>query len=213
MRRCWRSFRKMAEMIHLPRSTFERLKMYRKVLEATKKPYISSDEIARFLEINPDLVRKDFSYLKCQGKPRVGYDVEELRKELDDLFGVNNTTNMIIVGANDLARALLSLDFSKAGVKVVAVFDTEKENVGKFIGEFAVRELDVLERVIRRFDAEIAALCVSKDRAQATARFLIEKGIKAVWNFTGVHLELPSNVIVVDEDLTKSLLTIKHLLK
>jgi hypothetical protein len=119
----------MAEMIHLPRSTFERLKMYRKVLEATKKPYISSDEIARFLEINPDLVRKDFSYLKCQGKPRVGYDVEELRKELDDLFGVNNTTNMIIVGANDLARALLSLDFSKAGVKVVAVFDTEKEKV------------------------------------------------------------------------------------
>ncbi|ACM23242.1 redox-sensing transcriptional repressor Rex [Thermotoga neapolitana] len=203
----------MGEMIHLPRATFERLKMYRKALESVKKPFISSDEIAKFLEINPELVRKDLSYLKCQGKPRVGYDVEELRKELNDLFGVNSTTNMIIVGANDLARALVNQDFSKVGVKIVAVLDIESENVGKFIGEFSVREMDVLERVMRRFNVEIAALCISRDKAQATAEILIKNGIKAIWNFTGVHLELPSNVIVVDEDLTKSLLTIKHLLK
>ncbi|PLV55706.1 redox-sensing transcriptional repressor Rex [Thermotoga sp. SG1] len=203
----------MGEMIHLPRATFERLKMYRKVLESVKKPFISSDEIAKFLEINPELVRKDLSYLKCQGKPRVGYDVEELRKELNDLFGVNNTTNMIIVGANDLARALVNQDFSKVGVKVVAVLDVESGNVGKFIGEFAVREMDVLERVIKRFNVEIAALCVSKEKAKNTATLLVEKGIKAIWNFTGVHLDLPSYVTVVDEDLTRSLLTIKHLLK
>ncbi|PLV60161.1 hypothetical protein AS005_02405 [Thermotoga sp. KOL6] len=59
--------------------------------------------------------------MKCQGKPRVGYDVEELRKELNEIFGINTFTSMIIVGANELVRALLTLDFSQVGVKVVVL--------------------------------------------------------------------------------------------
>ena len=203
----------MSEMIHFPRSTFERLKLYRKALTLVEKEFISSDELARMLEINPELVRKDLSYLKCQGKPRVGYNVEELRSELNELFGVNDTTNMIVVGTDDLAKALVSYDFKSVGVKVVAVFDVGGESIGKFIGEFAVREMDVLERVVRRFNVEIAALCVSREKAQSTAEELIKKEIRAIWNFTGARLALPSSIIVVDEDLTKSLLTIKHLLK
>lgn len=200
-------------MIYLPKATLERLKMYKKVLESVEKEYISSEEIAQILAINPELVRKDLSYLKTHGKPKMGYLVSELKKELDDLFGVNDFTPMIVVGANFLGKALATYkSFERAGVKVVAILDTDERNVGERVGDLVVREIGALERVVRRFKVEICALCVSPDAAQETAQKLIELGVKVIWNFTGVRLSVPEDVLVVDEDFSTRVLDMKRYL-
>ncbi|MBC7122308.1 MAG: redox-sensing transcriptional repressor Rex, partial [Pseudothermotoga sp.] len=62
----------------LPKPTFERLKLYHRLLLDVEEEYISSETIARLLKIQPEQVRKDLSYLKTTGKPKVGYKVEEL---------------------------------------------------------------------------------------------------------------------------------------
>ncbi len=200
-------------MIYLPKATLERLKMYKKVLESVRKEYISSEEIAQILAINPELVRKDLSYLKTHGKPKMGYLVSELKKELNDLFGVNDFTSMVVVGANFLGKALATYKpFERAGVKVVAILDTDERNVGERVGDLVVREIGALERVVRRFKVEICGLCVSPDVAQETAQKLIELGVKVIWNFTGVRLSVPEDVLVVDEDFSTRVLDMKRYL-
>lgn len=89
----------------IPKPTLDRLKLYHRLLNETDQRYISSEEIAQRVGTNAEQVRKDLTYLKTMGKPKVGYDVETLRQELEELFGVKKTTKVILVGAGHLGSA------------------------------------------------------------------------------------------------------------
>ena len=52
---------------------------------------------------------------------------------------------------------------------------------------------------------ELAILTVPHDQAQATAEKLAQLGVKAIWNFSTVHLNLNDAVIVENVDLAQSL--------
>ncbi|MCS7175305.1 redox-sensing transcriptional repressor Rex [Pseudothermotoga sp.] len=197
----------------LPKPTFERLKLYHRLLLDVDEEYISSESIARILKVQPEQVRKDLSYLKTVGKPKVGYRVDELKKELDELFGVRKETNVIIVGAGRLGTALANYPgFERYGIEIVGIFDNDPQKIGQFVSELVVLPLKDLKRVVKRFNVEIGVICVPKESAQEVANLLVACGIRGIWNFAPVNLEVPSDVLVVNEDITQSLLTLKHLL-
>lgn len=201
------------EFIMLPKPTFERLKLYHRLLLDVDEEYISSESIARILKVQPEQVRKDLSYLKTVGKPKVGYRVDELKKELDELFGVKKETNVIIVGAGRLGTALANYPgFERYGIEIVGIFDNDPRKIGQFVSELVVLPLKDLKRVVKRFNVEIGVICVPKESAQEVANLLVACGIRGIWNFAPVNLEVPSDVLVVNEDITQSLLTLKHLL-
>jgi len=197
----------------LPKPTFERLKLYHRLLLDVEGEYVSSETIAKLLRIQPEQVRKDLSYLKTMGKPKVGYKVEELKKELDELFGIKRETAVVIVGAGRLGSALANYQgFAKYGIEIVAIFDKDPEKIGQFVSDLMVLPLKDLNRVVRRFNVEIGVICVPKESAQEVANLLVACGIKGIWNFAPIELEVPEDVLVVNEDITQSLLTLKHLL-
>lgn len=197
----------------LPKPTFERLKLYHRLLLDVEGEYVSSGTIAKLLGIQPEQVRKDLSYLKTMGKPKVGYKVEELKKELDELFGIKRKTAVVIVGAGQLGSALANYQgFAKFGIEIVAIFDNDPEKIGQFVSNLMVLPLKDLNRVVRRFNVEIGVICVPKESAQEVANLLVACGIKGIWNFAPIELEVPEDVLVVNEDITQSLLTLKHLL-
>jgi redox-sensing transcriptional repressor len=197
----------------LPKPTFERLKLYHRLLLDVEEEYVSSGTIAKLLGIQPEQVRKDLSYLKTMGKPKVGYKVEELKKELDELFGIKRKTAVVIVGAGQLGSALANYQgFAKFGIEIVAIFDNDPEKIGQFVSNLMVLPLKDLNRVVRRFNVEIGVICVPKESAQEVANLLVACGIKGIWNFAPIELEVPEDVLVVNEDITQSLLTLKHLL-
>jgi redox-sensing transcriptional repressor len=197
----------------LPKPTFERLKLYHRLLLDVEGEYVSSETIAKLLRIQPEQVRKDLSYLKTMGKPKVGYKVEELKKELDELFGIERETAVVIVGAGRLGSALANYQgFAKFGIEIVAIFDNDPEKIGQFVSNLMVLPLKDLNRVVRRFNVEIGVICVPKESAQEVANLLVACGIKGIWNFAPIELEVPEDVLVVNEDITQSLLTLKHLL-
>ncbi|MEN3008066.1 redox-sensing transcriptional repressor Rex [Pseudothermotoga sp.] len=201
------------EFIMLPKPTFERLKLYHRLLLDVDEEYISSESIAKILKVQPEQVRKDLSYLKTVGKPKVGYRVEELKKELDELFGVKKETNVIIVGAGRLGTALANYPgFERYGIEIVGIFDNDPRKIGQFVSKLVVLPLKDLKRVVKRFNVEIGVICVPKESAQEVANLLVACGIRGIWNFAPVNLEVPSDVLVVNEDITQSLLTLKHLL-
>lgn len=69
-----------------------------------------------------------------------------------------------------------------------------------------------IPRVIRRFKVRTAAICVPEESAQQVADLLVAYGIKAIWNFSTRILDVPNDVIVQNEDITRGLLSIKHML-
>lgn len=197
----------------LPRPTFERLKLYHRLLLDVKEEYISSETMARMLKLQPEQVRKDLSYLRTTGKPRLGYKVEELKKELDELFAVKRETAVVIVGAGRLGSALANYrGFARYGIEIVAIFDNDPQKIGQFVSDLVVLPLKDLKRVVKRFNVEIGVICVPEKSAQEVANLLVACGIKGIWNFAPVQLEVPEDVVVVNEDITQSLLTLKHLL-
>lgn len=196
-----------------PKPTLERLKLYYALLLTENKDYISSDEIAKRLKITPEQVRKDISHLNITGKPKVGYHIPSLLGELSELFGISVTDNIIIVGAGGLGSALARYKgFEKIGVKVVAIFDNDSEKIGTFVGELMVLPLSDLQRVVKRFKVRIAAICVPEESAQEVTDLLVEKGIKAIWNFAPAILHVPSGILLENEDITRGILSIKHML-
>ena len=52
----------------------------------------------------------------------------------------------------------------------------------------------------------IGIITVPKEEAQNVCDMMIKAGIKAIWNFAPIKLNVPSNVVVKDEDLSGSLL-------
>ncbi|SHH47075.1 redox-sensing transcriptional repressor Rex [Thermosipho atlanticus] len=197
-----------------PKPTLERLKLYLALLLQEEKEYISSDEIAKKLKITPEQVRKDISYLNFVGKPKVGYHIPSLLNELNELFGVDVTDNVIVVGAGGLGTAIAKYKgFKRIGIDIVAIFDNDEDKIGTFVSELVVLPLSELQRVIKRFKVKIAALCVPKESAQEAADLLVKSGIKAIWNFAPAILHVPPGILVENEDITRGILSIKHMLE
>lgn len=202
------------EPIVIPKPTLDRLKLYHRLLNEVEQKHISSEEIAQRTGTTAEQVRKDLTFLRTMGKPKVGYDVETLRQELEELFGVKKTTKVILVGAGHLGSALVNYPgFENYGMEIVAVFDNDPKKIGSFIGELSVLPMKDIGRVVKRFNVEIGIICVPKESAQEVAEILVSKGIKGIWNFAPTRLVVPDDVFVVDEDMTQSLLTLKHFLE
>ncbi len=197
-----------------PKATLERLKLYHRLLSEESKEYVSSEEIGEKLNIPPEQVRKDLSYLEYKGKPKVGYHVKSLLEELNRLFGIDKKVKVIIIGAGNLGSALANYPgFANYNIEIVGIFDKDQEKIGKKVGDLVILSLDFLERVIKRFNVEIGVICVPKESAQEVADLLVKNGIKAIWNFAPTFIKVPNEVIVRNEDISLGLLTLKHMLE
>ena len=58
----------------------------------------------------------------------------------------------------------------------------------------------------------IVALAVPKNQALEVADLVIEKGVRAIWNFAHVDIEVPEGVVVQNVHLLDSLMEISYAL-
>src|SRR5205085_2438899 len=87
---------------------------------------ISSDALAKTTGVKSTQLRKDLAYLGHIGKRGLGYQVDDLTKQLTTFLGTNRFQPVIIVGVGNLGTALLSYDgFEKAGFEIIAAFDAD----------------------------------------------------------------------------------------
>lgn len=189
---------------------YHRLPSYLKALRYMKKEgteYVSSNILADIVRENASVVKKDLSYaITSVGKPKVGYSVKQLIADIESFLGYNNSKEAIIVGVGKLGQALMSYSgFEKYGMKVIAGFDIDNEIIGKEINKKVVMSIDKLESAIKKLNIKIAVLCTPQEQAQKMADVLVKAGIKAIWNFIPVHLDVPEDVMVKNEDLAANL--------
>ena len=103
--------------------------------------------------------------------------------------------------------------FRLAGFETIAVFDANPKMIGLKIRDFEIMDSDNVEEFVRENNVDIAIVCIPKNGAQLVADKLVRAGIKGIWNFAPIDLEVPSNIIVENVNLTESLFTLSYLMK
>ena len=140
------------------------------------------------------------------GKPKMGYVTKEIIADLEGFLGYNNTHDAILVGVGGLGKAFLGYGgFENYGLNIVAAFDNNERLVNTKINGKPVYDVGKLQSIVARFNIQIGIITVPSYAAQEVADRMVAAGIKAIWNFASVHLNIPSNVALKNEDLASSL--------
>lgn len=202
----------------IPEPTLRRLPVYyqylKKLHSEGKTDFISATQIGNALNIIPIQVRKDLEITEVKGRPKLGYSITELIKRIEDFLGWNNVTDAFLVGAGNLGSALLGYNgFKEYGLNIIAGFDDDENKVGKEIGGKMIFHVEKLPEMVKRMGIKIGILTVPAAYAQDVANTMIKAGIRAIWNFTHVKLNVPPNVIVQHENLAASLVVLSKRLE
>ena len=84
--------------------------------------------------------------------------------------------------------------------------------VGQAEGAKPILPLSELETMCSKQKIYIGIITVPAAHAQEVCNLLISNGIKAIWNFAPVHLDVPQGILVQNENMATSLAVLsKHL--
>ena len=62
-----------------------------------------------------------------------------------------------------------------------------------------------MKELVRNANIHIGIITVPKEFAQEVCDQMIESGIEAIWNFAPIHLDVPANILVQNENMATSL--------
>ncbi len=172
---------------------------------------ISSQELSELMKVTASQIRQDFNNFGGFGQQGYGYNVEYLYREIGKILGLDKKHNFIIVGAGNLGRALGNyMNFERRGFIFKGMFDKNPELVGNDVRGIKVMPLEELEGFVKENDIEIAVLTIPKTSAVEVADKLAQNGIRAIWNFAHVDLNMPEGIQVENVHLSDSLMKLSY---
>lgn len=174
---------------------------------------ISSNDLSEKMSVTASQIRQDLNNFGGFGQQGYGYNVQYLYDEIATILGLDEVHNMIIVGAGNLGQALANyVNFEKRGFKLVGLFDQKTELAGKKIRDIEIRPMTELADFLKITKVEIAALTVPKEVVEDVADMLVENGIRALWNFAHIdlNLRLPKHIMVENVHLSESLMKLSY---
>lgn len=193
----------------IPLPTIKRIPVYVSVLEKwlkEGKETVSTTDFAAALTLKPVQVRKDLAFAGAEGKPRIGYQTEELLNTLHRFVGWNNLSEAVLVGAGALGTAILGYKgFDRFGLKIKAAFDIDESKCGATVHDKPVYPIRDLKQYVKKNGIIMGILTVSENGAQPAADALVEAGIQGIWNFSPAQIDVPDSIFVQQEDLAAGL--------
>ncbi len=178
---------------------------YLKSLPDGTATYISATALANALGMGEVQVRKDLAMVSDGGRPKIGYLRESLIEDISQFLGYDNTTDAILIGAGKLGQALLGyIGFEAYGLNILAAFDA-KPTVDRTDDGKPILHIDKLESFCKANNVLMGIITVPAQFAQQVCDKLIGCGIKAIWNFAPVHLDVPEHILVQNENMATSL--------
>lgn len=196
------------ERKEISKSVLKRLPTYLNYLNSLPKDaatYISATTLANALGMGEVQVRKDLAQVSDGGRPKIGYLREHLIEDISQFLGYDNTTDAILVGAGKLGQALLGYSgFDAYGLNILAAFDANITKPKEVDGKPLLPMSD-LKDFCRENKILMGIITVPAASAQQVCNKMIDCGIKAIWTFAPVHLDVPENILVQNENMATSL--------
>ncbi len=172
---------------------------------------ISSKELSEQLQMTASQIRQDLNHFGGFGQQGYGYNVKNLYQEIGKILGVEESHNMIIVGAGNLGQALANYSsFAKRNFHVIGIFDVNPKLFGMTIRGVSIQDIDCLQQFLTEHTVDVAALTVPWHAAPELAADLVKWGAKSIWNFAPVDLKLPPDVLVENVQLLDSLMRLSY---
>ena len=168
-------------------------------LKAAGVDRISSGELGRQMSLTSSQIRQDLNCFGGFGQQGYGYNVTGLRGEIASILGMNRDFSVILVGVGNIGRAMIeNFCFEQYGFHMLAAYDVRPEVVGTDISGIRIHDISELPEIFKTSKVDMAVLSVPKLIANKVARELIDHGVRAIWNFTNVELDVSEDEAIVE---------------
>lgn len=171
---------------------------------------ISSRELSLRMKVTASQIRQDLNNFGGFGQQGYGYNVEYLHDEIGKILGLDSIHHMIIIGAGNLGQALANYNFDRIGFKIVGIFDANPRLKGISVRGVEIQMMDELDDFLNTHQVQVATLTVPKRFARDIGKQLEAHGIRAIWNFSPIDLNLSDEVCVKNVHLNESLMTLSY---
>lgn len=172
---------------------------------------VSSHDLSRIMHLTASQIRQDLNHFGGFGQQGYGYNVENLYDEIGKILGLDKEHNLIIIGAGNLGQALANyMNFERRGFIFRGIFDNNPAVVGTKVRDIEVRPMENVKAFVKKNNIDIAVLTVPKSCAASIAEQLVSYGIKAIWNFAHVDLNVPEEIQVENVHLLDSLMKLSY---
>jgi redox-sensing transcriptional repressor len=200
----------MTKESKIPNPTIERLALYSRPLEAFVKSgtlIVSSEKLADLCGVNPAQVRKDLAYFGEFGVHGVGYEVQELLREIKRILAIDKKWALCIVGMGNLGMSLVENDnFRKRGYLFVAAFDLDSRRAGRRLPcGLTIQPARKIPEQVRELGIDLGIITTSSREAQRAAELLFKAKLKGILNFSTAQIRTPECCIVENVDLSVKL--------
>ncbi len=198
----------------IPMVVIKRLPVYQRYLSELQKKEverISSGELAAKIGITASQLRHDLSCFGNFGQQGYGYKVDDLLFEVNKILGLDHNIYMVLIGAGNLGRAVLSYpNFLSRGFIFKAAFDQKQPPVNLNIEGILVQPVRELESYLKEQLIDIGVITTPAANAQEIADILVAGGVRGIWNFAPISLKTPENVVVEHVHISESLLVLSY---
>lgn len=198
----------------IPNATIRRLSLYFRTLDALENcgmKMVSSQELGAFEGISGNQIRRDLSYFGSFGKRGTGYDVFALKAQIARILGLDRSWNIILIGSVQFGTVLKnSAILKKKNLTISKLFDNTPKLVGKKIDGITVSHTDNLEEEIDIRTDDLAIIAVRPLEVQDLINRLAKIGLKGVLYFASRSVDVPDDMVVLNEDVSLELGTITY---
>ena len=173
---------------------------------------ISSNDLSKKMRVTASQIRQDLNNFGGFGQQGYGYNVQYLYDEIGKILGLTQTHNIIVMGAGNLGQAITNyVKFERLGFRIIALFDVNPDLKRQNIRGIPIYMMDELDEFVAKNEIDIAALTLPKEKADETAKHLVDLGIHAIWNFAHVDLDLMDRRVVIENvHLSDSLMQLSY---
>jgi len=162
---------------------------------------VSSQELGDRINVTAAQIRKDLSYFGEFGKQGIGYDVEKLLAQIEDILGLTQEWSVALVGIGHLGEAIARYEgFRSQGIRIAALFDSDAAKIGTAINGLTILADNDIPTACRDLNIRLAIIAVPASRAQEVADLLIAAGVRAFLNYAPVVIQVPDGVWVRNID-------------
>lgn len=199
----------MKERNRISPAVVRRLPVYRRYLEDLINEdveRISSNELSAKIGFTASQIRQDLNNFGGFGQQGYGYNIMGLYREINNIMGLHDEYNMVIVGLGNLGQAIANhTKYYKSGFPIVGMFDINPRLIGLRINDIEVQDSERLPQFLKENQIDIGIITTDKNAAQAIADSFVEGNVKGIWNFAPCDLKVPDSVAIENVHVTDSL--------
>ena len=173
---------------------------------------ISSKDLGDKMGLTASQVRQDLNCFGGFGQQGYGYPVDGLLDSIGQILKLDEMKSAVIIGAGNLGSAIINnFNFFKNGFHLVAAFDADPNLIGTEISGVPVYDVRELREFCTNNHPDVGVLTMPKKFARETAGILCDCGIRGIWNFTNIDLQLDvQDVPVENVNFSESLMVLSY---